>query len=623
MNTKIDRKISVIFATDVVDYSLHMEKDETGTVTSLRTYEKVLKESFRKHGGRLFNTGGDSFMAEFSSAVKAVECAIDFQNIVKEKNKNVIKPALSFRIGINAGDVILQKKNLLGEGVNVAARLEQLSQPGGITISKSIFDYIEGKIDLQIEDLGIQQVKKNKFHAFDILLDPRQKRVFRKTNLNLKLASLVGLILLLFGVAYYQITYNSETPELTITKSDRPSILVLPFKNLSASDNEFVASGITDTLISTLSNYEKLLVQSRNTSEFVSKNEFSDEEILQNYKTQYIISGSVQVAGDKTRINVQLNDLVKNDTLYSEKYDFELEDLFKIQDTLSEEILNKLSIKLIVGTLGQDYRKYFKSVESWRKSFKARSELIKGTPESIQKLGRIADELMRDEPDNPMSLVLKGWHLLYTVTNKEEAKKGYDLALKSIELGSDISETHVLTAFFEFGHADKLFDKKEDALALAEKRALIAGELNKSSPHNFASVGNILSGVGKYKKALPYYRKAITIAPHAESWIKTAFLNTLVILQKYDEATPLAIELASADQFTSNSRAAAFSMLAFISTKQGNKKKATQYIEKLQNLDLKNLQMSPLEIIMRSLYNIEDKRFKEDLKKTLSGLGLP
>ena len=439
-------------------------------------------------------------MAEFSSAVKAVECAIDFQNIVKEKNKNIIKPALSFRIGINAGDVILQKKNLLGEGVNVAARLEQLSQPGGITISKSIFDYIEGKIDLQIEDLGIQQVKKNKFHAFDILLDPRQKRVFRKTNLNLKLASLVGLILLLFGVAYYQITYNGETPELTITKSDRPSILVLPFKNLSASDNEFVASGITDTLISTLSNYEQLLVQSRNTSDFVSKNEFSDEEILQNYKTQYIISGSVQVAGDKTRINVQLNDLVKNDTLYSEKYDFELEDLFKIQDTLSEEILNKLSIKLIVGTLGQDYRKYFKSVESWRKSFKARSELIKGTPESIQKLGRIADELMRDEPDNPMSLVLKGWHLLYTVTNTEEAKKGYDLALKSIELGSDISETHVLTAFFEFGHAEKLFDKKADALALAEKRALIAGELNKSSPHSFASVGNILSGVGKYKR---------------------------------------------------------------------------------------------------------------------------
>ena len=108
-------------------------------------------------------------------------------------------------------------------------------------------------------------------------------------------------------------------------------------------------------------------MQSRNTSDFVSKNEFSDEEILQNYKTQYIISGSVQVEGDKTRINVQLNDLVKNDTLYSEKYDFELEDLFKIQDTLSEDILNKLSIKLIVGTLGQDYRKYFKSVESWQK----------------------------------------------------------------------------------------------------------------------------------------------------------------------------------------------------------------------------------------------------------------
>ena len=255
------------------------------------------------------------------------------------------------------------------------------------------------------------------------------------------------------------------------------------------------------------------------------------------------------MAGEKTRINVQLNDLVKNDTLYSEKYDFELQDLFKVQDALSEEILNKLSIKLIVGSLGQDYRKYFKSVESWRKSFKARSELIKGTPESIQSLGRLADELMRDEPENPVSLVLKGWHLLYTVTNKKEAIKGYELALKSIELGPDISETHVLTAFFEFGHAEKLFDLRADALALAEKRAVRAGELNKSSPHAFASVGNILSGVGKYKEALPNYRKAIAIAPHAESWIKTAFLNTFLILEKYNEAIPLAIELASADQF--------------------------------------------------------------------------
>ena len=616
---KIDRKISVIFATDVVDYSLHMEKDETGTVTSLRKYEKFLKESFKKHGGRLFNTGGDSFMAEFSSAVKAVECAIDFQNIVKEKN---IKPALCFRIGINAGDVIVEKKNLLGDGVNVAARLEQLAQPNGITISKSIFDYIEGKLDLQIQDLGIQQVKKNNFHAFDILLDPSQKRALKKNNYNLKIASMIALSLLLFGVAYYQIINNGETPGTVITKTDRPSILVLPFKNLSASNNEFIASGITDTLISTLSNYEQLLVQSRNTSDFISKNKFSDKEILESYKTQYVVSGSVQVAGEKTRINVQLNDLVKNDTLYSEKYDFELQDLFKVQDALSEEILNKLSIKLIVGSLGQDYRKYFKSVESWRKSFKARSELIKGTPESIQSLGRLADELMRDEPDNPVSLVLKGWHLLYTVTNKKEAIKGYELALKSIELGPDISETHVLTAFFEFGHAEKLFDLRADALALAEKRAIKAGELNKSSPHAFASVGNILSGVGKYKEALPNYRKAIAIAPHAESWIKTAFLNTLVILEKYDEAIPLAIELASADQFTANSRAAAFSMLAFISFKQGNKKKANQYIENLQNLDLKKLQISPLEIVMGSLYNIEDDRFKEEFKKTLNGLGL-
>ena len=169
----IDRKIAVIFATDVVGYSKHMEANESETVKNLRSCERLLTELFEKHNGRLFNSGGDSFLAEFPSAVSAVECAVEFQNIVKERNSSdATTVKLQFRIGINSGDVIKEKDNLLGDGVNIAARLEALAQPGGIALSKVVYDYVKGKTEYEFNDLGIQKVKENIFHVFDILLDP-------------------------------------------------------------------------------------------------------------------------------------------------------------------------------------------------------------------------------------------------------------------------------------------------------------------------------------------------------------------------------------------------------------------------------------------------------------------
>ena len=187
---EIDRKIAVIFATDVVGYSKHMETDESETVKNLRACEKVLMGLFDKHKARLFNTGGDSFLAEFPSAVSAIECAVEFQNAIKERNasdKATVK--LEFRIGINSGDVIKEKGNLLGDGVNIAARLEALAQTGGITISKGVYDFVKGKTNFEFNDLGIQKVKQNEFHAFDLLL-----KKARKENLKTKEAQMLPTV---------------------------------------------------------------------------------------------------------------------------------------------------------------------------------------------------------------------------------------------------------------------------------------------------------------------------------------------------------------------------------------------------------------------------------------------
>ena len=210
---EIDRKITVIFATDVVGYSKHMEADESGTVKNLRACEKILTGLFEKHKGRLFNTGGDSFLAEFPSAVSAVECAVEFQKAISERNSSdETSVKLQFRIGINSGDVIKEKDNLLGDGVNIAARLEALAQSDGITTSKVIYDYVKGKTQYEFNDLGLQKVKQNEFHAFDLLIDGNEKRKLKSDSKN-KIGIFVAVLVIFLSAVAFSFFLNPKEEE--------------------------------------------------------------------------------------------------------------------------------------------------------------------------------------------------------------------------------------------------------------------------------------------------------------------------------------------------------------------------------------------------------------------------
>ena len=176
-NQVIERKIAVIFVTDVVGFSKLMEINEDETLKSFRACKDILDKLFAEHGGRIFNTAGDSVLAEFQSAVSAVVCANEFQKLLKERNNSVSDNAkMNFRIGLNMGDVIVEGDNLYGDGVNVAARLEALSQPGGVCLSKSIMDFVNKKTELLFNDLGEQQIKNTLVHAFDLSNPDLEKR---------------------------------------------------------------------------------------------------------------------------------------------------------------------------------------------------------------------------------------------------------------------------------------------------------------------------------------------------------------------------------------------------------------------------------------------------------------
>ncbi|MDC3093417.1 adenylate/guanylate cyclase domain-containing protein, partial [Paracoccaceae bacterium] len=202
------------------------------------------------------NSGGDSFFAEFPSAVSAVECASEFQGRLREfYSQNNLPIKLQFRIGIHMGDVIKEKRNLLGDGVNIAARLEALAQPSGVTISKSIFDLVKGKVDLSFTDLGLQKVKENEFHAYDILLSKSQKRTLRTSSK--PILRNLGIVASLFAVVIIGIVFYLQSDTKTVTKTqtmpiDKPSILVMPFENQTGnSDNDFIGFGVTSNIIST------------------------------------------------------------------------------------------------------------------------------------------------------------------------------------------------------------------------------------------------------------------------------------------------------------------------------------------------------------------------------------
>mgnify|MGYP003311200549 CR=1 FL=1 len=192
------------------------------------------------------------------------------------------------------------------------------------------------------------------------------------------------------------------------------------------------------------------------TSKYIFTQQLSNDKIISDYGVNYIVDGNLQVQSDQLRLNAQLIDITKNEVIWSDRFDFELDNLFEIQDSISEEILNKLSIELTIGTAHQDSRKYFKSAKNWRKLISARADFIKGTPESFQRMGRTVAELYEEEPRNPMVLVIKGWHQYFSARGKEDALATYNLALEAIELGPDLADAYMLASFIELNNPYKI-----------------------------------------------------------------------------------------------------------------------------------------------------------------------
>ena len=316
MSEKIVRKIAVIFVTDVVGFSKLMAQNEDQTLQSFRACKDILDNLFQEHSGRIFNTAGDSVLAEFPSAVSAVICAAEFQKLIKERNASVNPEGeMHFRIGLNMGDVIVEGDNLYGDGVNVAARLEALSQPDGVCLSKSIHDFVSQKVDLAFQDLGDQKVKNTVVHAFDMTFD---------------------------GMAVRQLQETSDDTDADAGKP--PAIAVLPFKNMSNDEEqEYFADGVTEDIIGHLSLWKTFPVISRNSSFSFKDTALTTVEISEKLNVRYLVEGSIRKGGNKVRISASLIDAEQDKQIWSDRWDRPMDDIFDVQDEISLTIARKVN----------------------------------------------------------------------------------------------------------------------------------------------------------------------------------------------------------------------------------------------------------------------------------------
>ncbi|TMJ61534.1 MAG: adenylate/guanylate cyclase domain-containing protein [Alphaproteobacteria bacterium] len=328
-----ERRLAAVVAADMVGYSRLMEIDETGTLARLKTHRiELIDAAVAKNRGRIIKTTGDGMLLEFQSVADAVLCAAEIQRRMARRNADV-SPArwIQFRIGVNLGDVIVDDNDIFGDGVNVAARLEMLADPGGICVSAAVRDQLGDRLqDIAFEDLGDQSVKNIS----------RPIRVFR---VRLEPNPTIG---------------PEDAKNAVAAMSKKPSIAVLPLVNMSGDpEQEFFADGLTEDIITELSRFHDLLVISRN-STFVYKGKaVKVQEVAREFGVEYILEGSVRKAGDRIRVTVQLIDAETDRHVWAERYDRQLEDIFAIQDEMTRAIVATLPGRVEAATHDRAKRK--------------------------------------------------------------------------------------------------------------------------------------------------------------------------------------------------------------------------------------------------------------------------
>src|SRR5512139_549552 len=356
---EVKRKLAAILSADVKGYSRLMGEDEEWTVHTLNTYKDMMRGLIQQHRGRVVNAPGDNVLAEFASVVDAVQCAVEIQQVLRAKNAVVPENRrMEFRIGINLGDVIEEEDSIYGDGVNIAARLEGLAEPGGICISESAYQQIENKLPLRYDYLGEHEVKNiaKPVRVYKAQIEP--EAVARKP---LEVAS---------------------REKMAFPLPDKPSIAVLPFVNMSRDpEQEYFSDGITEEIITALSKSPYLFVIARQSTFTYKGKPVKVKQVAEELGVRYVLEGSVRRSGEKVRITAQLIDAMTGYHLWAERYDRYLKEIFALQDEIALRIMKTVHEKLQPGDYVRILGRGVGNLEAFLKAMEAREHFFRANKE--------------------------------------------------------------------------------------------------------------------------------------------------------------------------------------------------------------------------------------------------
>jgi adenylate cyclase len=479
-----------------------MGDNELETVRTLEAYREMIAEVIRNYRGRVVDSPGDNILAEFLSVVDAVESAVEIQKELKAKNAELPENRrMEFRIGINLGDVIEEGERIYGEGVNIAARLEGLSEGGGICISGTAFDQVETKLGLDFEYLGEQAVKNIK----------KPVRVYRA-----KMES---------GVSDVELSRELPLP-------DKPSIAILPFVNMSGDpEQEYFSDGITEEIITALSRTPKLFVIARNSTFTYKGKSVKVQKLAEELGVQYVLEGSVRKSGDRVRITAQLIDAITGRHLWAERYDRDLKDIFALQDEVAVKIMSAIGAELTRGERALLLGKGTDNVEAYLKVLQGFEYWYRQTEETNLQARKLGEEAIGLDPEFPSAYcLLAATHFMEVLFGSTKSpRKSLREATKLYQQALAIDESHPI-AIGALAYVYALQSQYDKAIAQAERA--VALNPNRANPH----LGMVLFHASRYREAIFWLKKAIRLDPKGPGYYFLYLGRAYRELGQYGEA---------------------------------------------------------------------------------------
>src|SRR5210317_655056 len=414
---RANRKMSAILSADVKGYSRLMSADEEGTVKALNDCREIIARCVQDHKGRVVDSPGDNVLAEFVSTVEAMKCAAKIQEDLKVRNADLPESSrMEFRIGINLGDVIQEEGRIYGDGVNIAARLEGLAEPGGICISKTAFDHIESKLPYGYEFLGDQSVKNiaKPVQAYRVLLEPEaagkvigEKRFLGRFSRKTAMAVIIVLLIVAGGLIGWNIYLQqskkvkpASMDKMAYPLPDKPSIAVLPFENFSGDPKqEYFSDGFTEHIITSLSKVPYIFVIARNSTFAYKGKAVKINQIAEELGVRYVLEGSIQRSNDSLRITVQLIDAISGHHLWAENYDRKLKDIFALQDEISMKIMAELQVNIAYESHGRYATIKTKNLKAYEKILKGSELFLRRTEGDSLQARKLAKEAIALDPE--------------------------------------------------------------------------------------------------------------------------------------------------------------------------------------------------------------------------------